>query len=249
MTLSKKGNFFVANALDWDRVRLPNGKSKLICITTDGEWSILPIDYSNDEATWCVWHLCFRPAYKKPREYILFDWLADSENPAPDEYWKIQSLLGYEIPRHAEFWSEEAAVLATNTMAFGDATGSVEDILAEAGFVRDGEPYPDSYGGHSIEEQAYAKRVAGGVFKISLGNWANLTFDIDGRAENDEVWEIGDVCRNDGSEGDFPIYWPQAIEDNFQVLALRSVLAVMDRYVESGEFGDDLRTNLKPSAA
>lgn len=89
--------------------------------------------------------------------------------------------------------------------------------------------------------------MIGGAFKLNFGNWANLIFDIADRPKSEEPWEIGNVCRDAGSSNRFPIFWPQTIEDNFQVLALRAVLAVMDRYIASGELALDIRDCKRPS--
>ncbi|PZR93461.1 MAG: hypothetical protein DI537_10065 [Stutzerimonas stutzeri] len=89
--------------------------------------------------------------------------------------------------------------------------------------------------------------MPGGAFRLSLGNWANLNFEIDNIPENQPPWEIGNVCRDNGSTDRFPIFWPQTIEDNFQVLALRAILAIMDSYVASGELAEDIQASAQPS--
>lgn len=230
--------------IDWDRVRLPDGNIKLISIMSDGEWSILPIVHSSNGSKWKKWHLGFRPTDQRPRDEILVS-LEEMHPSVPDRsYWYAQALIGYDVSRHGEFWSEEAAITVANTLVYGEALGSVEAILSEAGFTPYGESSPNSYRGQDVPEQYYIKPVKGGAFKILLGVGAFLSLEVGDKPTFDDDWEIASISRNDGETHPFPLFWPPRIEENFSVLALRSIIAVMDEYTSSGELAEDVNNHM-----
>jgi hypothetical protein len=230
--------------IDWDRVRLPDGKIKLIRIMSEGEWSILPVTNSSHGIEWQSWHLGFRPTDQRSRNEML-ESLEEMHPSVPDRsYWYAQALIGYDVSRHGEFWSEEAAITVANTLVYGEALGSVEVILSEAGFKPYGELSLNSYRGQDVPEQYYIKPVNGGAFKILLGVGAFLSLEVGENPTFDDDWEIASVSRNDGETHPFPLFWPARIEENFSVLALRSLIAVMDEYTSSGELAEDVENHM-----
>lgn len=233
----------MADALDWDHVRFPNGKIKLIRITDDGEWSVLPISYTSGEDQWDLWHIGFRPAHNRPRHEILRGLEGNPPKVLDRAYWYAQAEIGYDVARHGEFWHKELAVAAVNSLVFGDPSGAVEQLLEAAGFAKDGGTYFESYRGQSVPERNYQKIVECGKFVVCVGVSFSLRFYYGEHPKIEDEWEIAHIGRNDGDLFPFPIFWPARIEENFSILALRSMLNVMDIYVSSGQFAEDLRNH------
>lgn len=233
----------MADALDWDRVRLPGGKTKLIRITDEGEWSILPISYAEGDEEWQSWHLGFRPAHSRPRHDILREFETHRPKVFDRAYWYTQAEIGYDVARHGEFWYEQSAIAAVNSLVFAETSGTVEEILEDAGFTQHGETHFDNYRGQIVPERNYQKAVEGGKFVLDVGTSTFLRFYCGEKLTIDDEWEIAYISRNEGDVFPFPIFWPPRIEENFSILALRAMLNVMNSYVSSGRFADDIHAH------
>lgn len=73
--------------------------------------------------------LGFRPTDQRSRDEILRS-LEEMHPSVPDRsYWYAQALIGYDVSRHGEFWSEEAAITVANTLVY---TPLVECLMGRA---------------------------------------------------------------------------------------------------------------------
>lgn len=206
-------------SLDWHPIR---SSSTLRADTPEGYWRVRAPKRGEPAA------IEFNLA--DGRSYLEIKAALDAEKPAEgsDAYWRYCSLLGMSNFDHSYADTQEDAVALVEVLRHGDTSGSVDQLLAEAGF--------------------HLHNAAGGVCTYRHPTRSGFSLCVSPQAVYVEFQKSGwthwvnvarlalrgdDLGMESGQEGR-PVFWSERVTQSFGILAVRACLAMIDRYIADG---------------
>lgn len=209
--------------LIWRQLALREGRATLLAETSEGEWRIKPNRHG--EPAPIGFNL------RDGRDYFTIRAAREAEDPIPgsETHYRYLSLLGLGSDEHGYADTQEDAVALIEALLHGDATGSVEQLLADAGFTFQ----------HHIQRATdslavYGRRVGRAFFQITISPTAiHLTFEKAGWTHWENLARFNLRFHTD-NDATVPVFWPQRVMDNFPILTMRACLAMVERYIADG---------------
>ena len=150
------------------------------------------------------------------------------------EYWRYASLLGTDLDNQGYAATAADAQALIEVLRTGDTGSTVEELLAKAGFEFQHAFDRQTIGKRTVKTRVFYKTVGRAFFTLFVStDGIHLTFEKDGRSGSENLaafWSKGECY--DGKP--LPVFWPERLGENFDVLALRACLTMVERYMADG---------------
>lgn len=220
--------------LTFTALALPQGRELLQAETNLEAWSIAPAMMGNPAR---IAH--FLTDGRKFVDIIMHRSFEDLKV-GSHEFYRHASLRRSNLDNHGYADTQADAVALTEILRSGDTTGNVAELLSRAGFVRE----PNN--GYRPGTSAHTRKIGRNYFTMYVSeSHVHLIFERSGWTHWENLARFNQTS-TDGKNEPVPVFWPQRVADNFQVLAVQACVSMVERYIADGRMTADRRRKFQP---